>query len=109
MAIGAGAPAFDHADWRGRSIKQSFYDYWLETEGIPVYRGNFVADVHTLELDDWPRMGGRGAYLSLANHQVTNGYVADVRAAGALNPEVHAYDEIIYDLAGCGSSQVGIE
>src|SRR6266571_2705679 len=109
MAIGTNAPAFDHADRRARSIKQSFYDYWLETEGITVYRGNYVADVYTLELDAWPRMGGRGAYLSLANQQVTNGYVAEIPAAGALNPERHVYEEIIYVLAGSGSTQVWLE
>ena len=76
-------------DWRARSVKLSFYDYFLEKEGIPVYRGNFVDDVYTLELGDWERVGGQGAYLSLANQQVTNGYVAEIPAGGQLKPERH--------------------
>jgi len=71
-------------DWRARSIKLSFYDYWLELENIPVYRGNFVENVYTLPLGDWPRLGGKGAYLSLANQQVTNGFVVEIAPGGEL-------------------------
>src|SRR5437764_11342151 len=106
MAIGTEVPAFDHADWRANSIRQSFYEHWLDVEGLPVYRGNYVEDVHTLELGLWPRMGGRGAYLSLANQEITNGYVVEIAPAGTLNPERHLYEELMYVIDGSGSTQV---
>jgi hypothetical protein len=92
--------------WRERAIKLSFWDYWLEREGIPVYRGNYVEDVYTLPLGEWPRLGGRGAYLSLANQQVTNGYVVEIPAGGELKPERHLFEKIMYVLSGNGSTQV---
>ncbi len=106
MAVETQPEAFDYAEWRARSIKQSFYDYWLEKEGIPVHRGFYVEDVNRLELEPWPRMGGRGAYLALANQQVTNGYVVEIPPAGALNAERHLYEELTYVLSGSGSTQV---
>lgn len=94
------------ADWRARSIKESYYEYFLEREGIPVYRGNYVEDVNTLELGDWERLGARGAYLSLANQQVTDGYVAEIPPGGELKPERHLFEEIIYVLSGTGSTAI---
>lgn len=94
------------ADWRSRAIKLSFWDYWLEREGIPVYRGNYVEDVYTLPLGDWPRLGGRGAYLSLANQQVTAGYVVEIAPGSELKPERHLFEKIMYVLSGNGSTQV---
>src|SRR5579862_425300 len=98
--------SFDQAEWRARSIKQSFYDYWLEVEGVPVYRGNYVEDVKTMELGPWARMGGKGAYLALADQQITNGYVVEIPPAGSLNPERHLYEELMFVLSGSGSTQV---
>lgn len=95
-----------HETWREKSLKQSFYDYWLEKEGIPVYRGNHVEDVYTLELGDWPRLGGKGAYLSLAKQQRTDAYVAEIPPGGQLLPEQHMFEELIYILSGNGSTQV---
>lgn len=95
-----------HDDWRAKSLKQSFYDYWLEKEGIPVYRGNHVEDVHQLELGDWKRLGGRGAYLSLANQQRTDAYVLEIPPGGKLNPERHMFEKLMYVLSGNGSTQV---
>ncbi|HLG70475.1 MAG TPA: cupin domain-containing protein [Chloroflexota bacterium] len=93
-------------DWRSRSIKLSFWDYFLEQEGIPVYRGNYVEDVYTLELGDWERVGGRGAYLSMANQQVTNGYVVEIAPGSQLEPEHHLFEKIMYVLSGNGATEV---
>ncbi|HEX6512740.1 MAG TPA: cupin domain-containing protein [Chloroflexota bacterium] len=92
--------------WRERSTKLSFWDYWLELEDIPVHRGNFVEDVYTLPLADWPRLGGSGAYLSMANQQTTNGYVVEIAPGGQLKPERHLFEKIMYVLSGSGSTQV---
>jgi quercetin dioxygenase-like cupin family protein len=91
---------------RERRIKVSFWDYWLERENLPVYRGNYVEDLYTLALGDWPRLGGRGAYLSLANQQVTAGYVVEIAPGGELKPERHLFEKIMYVLTGNGSTQV---
>jgi quercetin dioxygenase-like cupin family protein len=92
--------------WRGRSRTQSYYDYWLEQEGIPVYRGFYIEDVHALELGAWRRTGGRGAYLSLGGQQQTNGFVAEIAPGGDLEPEKHIFEELVYVLSGRGSTRV---
>lgn len=94
------------ADWRERSVKLSFYDWFLERENVPVYGGNFVDNVYTLELADWPRVGGKGAYLSMANQQVTNGHVVEIAPGGQLKPERHLFEKIVYVLSGNGATQV---
>jgi quercetin dioxygenase-like cupin family protein len=94
------------AEWLQRRVRQSFYDYWLEKEGIPVYRGNHVEDVYTLPLGEWERIGGRGAAINLADQQQTDGYVYEIAPGGTLNPERHLFEKIIYVLSGTGSTQV---
>ena len=92
--------------WRDKSLEQSFYEYWLERENVPVYRGYYVEDVYTLPLGDWARQGGRGAYLCLANQQQTDGYVVEIAPGAALNPERHLFEKIMYVLSGRGCTQV---
>lgn len=41
------------------------YEQWQEDEYIPVYRGSGVADLRTLELQDWNRRGAKGAIVDL--------------------------------------------
>ncbi len=94
------AQAPSATSWREKSIRQSFYDHFLENEGLPVYRGNYVEDVYTLPLGDWERLGGRGAYINLANQQQTDGYVVEIAPGGALNPERHLFEKIVYVLSG---------
>jgi quercetin dioxygenase-like cupin family protein len=94
------------SSWRENRVKQSFYDWFLEKEGIPVYRGHYVENVYTLPLGDWKRLGGRGAYINLANQQQTDGYVVEIPPGGALHPERHLFEEIIYVLSGTGLTQV---
>jgi mannose-6-phosphate isomerase-like protein (cupin superfamily) len=92
--------------WREVAEKVSFYDYFLQQENIPVYRGFYIEDITTIELGDWKRLGGRGAYLSLANQQLFDAYVAEIPPGGALNTEHHLFEKLVYVLSGRGSTQV---
>ena len=44
---------------------ESFYRRWIESEGIPIYDGFYIADLARLELKPWKRLGGKGAYVVL--------------------------------------------
>jgi quercetin dioxygenase-like cupin family protein len=94
------------ARWRASSVSESFYEHWLRSEDIPVYHGYYVEDVITLPLGRWARMGGLGARLLLGGQQQTDGFVAEIPPAGALNPERHLYEELVYVLSGRGSTRV---
>lgn len=41
------------------------YQLFLEREEIPAIRAFHIEDIRQVELQPWPRMGGRGVYLNL--------------------------------------------
>ncbi len=40
--------------------KYGAYRRWIESEGIPIVSGSYVANIRTMELAEWKRRGGRG-------------------------------------------------
>ncbi len=82
------------------------YDRWIESEGLPVVSGSHVQDVRTLELGDWPRRGGKGAYLSFSDQRVADGYVCEIAAGASLAPQRHLFEEIVLIAEGRGATTV---
>jgi quercetin dioxygenase-like cupin family protein len=83
------------------------YDRFMEEEGIPVFRGIGMKRVHDLPLAPWTRLGGRGSYIQLFGTEGLWGmYVVEVPGAGALNPERHLYEKIVFAVEGRGSTEV---
>jgi mannose-6-phosphate isomerase-like protein (cupin superfamily) len=86
--------------------RRESYASWLEQEGIPVHGGLFVQDAKQLELGPWARLGGRGAYIRLiGSEDQTGAYVAEVPPKGALEPEVHLFEAVVYILEGRGATE----
>jgi quercetin dioxygenase-like cupin family protein len=86
--------------------EKSPYKKWQEKEGIPVYTGCFIEDTITLPLEDWHRLGGKGAYLNLGGGEESDGYIAEIPPKEALNVEHHLFEEIIYILRGKGATSI---
>ena len=87
--------------------RETSYEMWLKEEGIPVFEGYGVEDVTQLPLKAWPRTGGRGAYIDLRGMEGFTGmYVGEIPAGGALNPEHHLYEELIYIIQGVGATEI---
>ena len=85
----------------------TFYDAFMESEGVPVYRGLGLRRVHDLPLVPWKRKGGRGHYIQLYGTETKWGcYVVEVPPGGALNPEKHMYEEIFLVVEGRGTTEV---
>ena len=83
------------------------YDLFMEAEGLPIYREIGVHDVRELQLGDWPRVGGRGAFLQLLGTENLWGmYVLEIPPGEALRPERHLYEELCYVVEGRGSVEV---
>lgn len=90
-----------------RGYRPTTYHQWMEEEGVPIERGHGVLDVRVLELGLWHRTGGSGAYIELVGMEgLTGMYVAEIPPSQALNPEKHLYDELIYIVAGHGTTKV---
>jgi quercetin dioxygenase-like cupin family protein len=83
------------------------YDSFMAQEGIPVYRDIGVRTVLDLPLGDWKRLGGRGSYIQLFGTEGLWGqYVVEIPARGALNPERHLYEKVVFVVEGRGSTEV---
>jgi gentisate 1,2-dioxygenase len=87
--------------------KVNSYEAFKRREGIPIIRGFAVEDLRTVEVQPWARKGGRGAYVSLdGNGGVNDAYVCEIPPGQATHPGRQLYEEMIYVLAGNGSTQV---
>jgi mannose-6-phosphate isomerase-like protein (cupin superfamily) len=86
------------------------YDTFMESDGIPVFRGIGVSKVQDLPLKPWSRMGGRGTYIQLHGTEGKWGcYVVEVPGAGALNAEKHLYEEVYLVVEGRGTTEVWLD
>src|ERR1041384_5046959 len=80
---------------------------WMKKQGIPIVEAHGVEDVGALPLKPWTRTGGRGAFIQLKGMEGFTGmYVSEIPPAGALEPEKHLYEELVYVLQGAGSTEV---
>lgn len=85
----------------------SGYQLWLEKEGLPVIGGHGIEDAAEVPREPWARLGGRGAYLKFPGLEGLTGlYVSEIPGGGALNPERHMYEKLIYVVKGTGSTEV---
>lgn len=90
-----------------RPRAQTYYERWMEKEGVPVVEGYGVTDVRRLALGPWPRLGCEGAYLQLRGLEGISGvYTGRIAPGAALEPERHLYEEIIYILQGRGVAEI---
>ena len=48
---------------RAELAQMSAYEEFIQSEGIPIYRGQAIPSLYDLELKPWQRMGGQGAYV----------------------------------------------
>jgi oxalate decarboxylase/phosphoglucose isomerase-like protein (cupin superfamily) len=89
------------------AFQKTAYFQWMARQGIPVIDGYGIEDVREVEMDFWPRLGGRAALINLYGMEgVTGMYVAEISAGGALEPEKHFYEEVICILSGQGATEV---
>jgi quercetin dioxygenase-like cupin family protein len=83
------------------------YDVFMESEGVPVYRGIGVKRVQDLPMAPWKRLGGRGSYIQLYGTEGLWGmYVVEIPPRGALNVEHHLYEKQILVVEGRGSTEI---
>ncbi|MBI4283744.1 MAG: cupin domain-containing protein [Chloroflexi bacterium] len=96
----------------GGGFGGQIYQGWMEKEGIPVYKALVgVEDLTELPRKPWARMGGKGTFIELEGTvQARKGlYLVEIPSGGALQPEKHLYDELLYVLRGRGLAEVWLE
>src|SRR5207302_10009278 len=87
--------------WRSRETP---YQAWQKTEGIPIYRGSAVADLYGLGLAAWPRTGQRGAFVNLAEQEHDDAYVLEIAPRGQTKVLHYLFEATLYVLGGHGAT-----
>ncbi len=99
--------AGENAGFGKFSRPQMPYDQFMESEGVPIFRGIGVKRVQDLPMTNWRRLGGRGSYIQLYGTEGLWGmYVVEVPAGGALNIEKHLYEKQVLVVDGRGSTEI---
>jgi quercetin dioxygenase-like cupin family protein len=92
------------------TVPISPFNRFVESEGIPLFRGKGIKDVRELPRTDWKRMGGKGSYIQFDGTEgIHSMYVVEIPGGQALKPERHLYEEEFYVVEGRGSTEVWYE
>jgi len=82
------------------------YLEWVAGEGVPVYE-DFGFDLLALDVRPWARMDALGAYAhALGRGDFVNMYVCEIAPGKQTAPQQHLFEEVVYVLAGGGSTTV---
>jgi quercetin dioxygenase-like cupin family protein len=82
------------------------YLEWMRDEGVPVYE-DFGVDLFEVAPKPWARFGvdgaavhlkGRGDFIAL--------FLLEIAPGGSTSPQQHLYEEVVYVLAGRGSTTI---
>ena len=87
------------------------YEDYMAAEGPPIHRGvSGFSDVRALELGDWPRLGGRGAFIELEGIGNIQGvWLLGVPSGSSLEPERHLFEEVFFVVEGRGRTTVWLD
>ena len=89
------------------NARYQFYDRWIETLDVPIYKGYYVDDLRTLDLGLWKEREVNAAFLQLAGQQgVTGIYVTEIAPGQTTPPFRVAVDECVYGVLGRGITTV---
>lgn len=84
--------------------RETPYQAWQKAEGLPVYRGAYVADLYTLGVAPWPRIGQNGAFVNLAEQEQDDAWVIEVAPAGQTEVIHHLFEATVFVLDGRGAT-----
>lgn len=86
------------------------YDLWIESLGLPIYRGYYVEDLRTVELGWWEARQCHVAFIQLMGQEgVSEGRVTEIPPGASLPPARFAIDEVVYVLEGRGLTTVAAD
>src|SRR4051812_17205484 len=80
---------------------KSVYDQWMESIGVPIYRGHHVESLRRAELGWWEERQAFAAFLSLRGMSgVSEARVMEIPPGQATQPLKLAVGELVYVLSG---------
>jgi gentisate 1,2-dioxygenase len=91
----------------GGRIERNFYRDWTKTSKTPMAEGYSILDAKTQETHPWPEIGGRGVYLNFSGNVHMDAVIMEIPDGKSLLPARKFYEQLIYCLAGRGTTTVG--
>lgn len=91
---------------RGWGDRETPYSRWQRGEGVPVYTGSHVPDLHTADVAPWPRIGQKGALVNLASQQQNDGWLIEVAPGGRTEVLHHLFECSYFILEGRGATTI---
>lgn len=89
-----------------RARAKTYYERWMDKEGVPVLQGFGVSDIRGIPLRPWKRLGCEGAYLGLRGLEgITGIYVGKMAPGTMTEPEKHVYEKVMYIVQGEGVAE----
>lgn len=90
--------------------RRMIYDDWMESIGVPIYRGHHVEDLRKVELGWWEERQARAAFLHLKGMEgVSEARVMEIPPGKSTAPLKLAVGELVYVLDGQGLTTVWSE
>jgi gentisate 1,2-dioxygenase len=91
----------------GGRIERNFYRDWTKTSKTPMVEGYSILDAKAQETQPWPEIGGRGVYLNFSGNVHMDAVIMEIPNGKSLLPVRKFYEQLIYCLAGHGTTTVG--
>jgi quercetin dioxygenase-like cupin family protein/mannose-6-phosphate isomerase-like protein (cupin superfamily) len=87
--------------------KKSFYQNWVESQGIPIVKDFYIEDLRKVEVAPWAWKGVNGAYMNLiGTGDVNDAYILEIPPTESVNPARVLFEELIYVVEGTGSTSI---
>ena len=87
--------------------KKFTYDHWMESTGVPIYRGFFVEDLRHLALGWWEERQRLTAFIQLVGQEgVSSTRLTEVPPGETTRPVKFSLDEVVYVVAGRGLTTI---
>jgi oxalate decarboxylase/phosphoglucose isomerase-like protein (cupin superfamily) len=91
----------------GRRQNSLPYDRWIESLGVPIHRGHFVADLRTVELDWWEERQCKTAFLQMKGMEgISEARITEIEPGATLPAMKFALGETVYVIEGSGLATV---
>jgi oxalate decarboxylase/phosphoglucose isomerase-like protein (cupin superfamily) len=101
------APTQEVVEIQARLSAVFTYDRWMESLGVPVYKGYYLEDLRTLKLGPWPERECAAAFFQLKGQEgVSAAWVQEISPGKSLPPLKFALDEMVYVVEGRGVATV---
>src|SRR3954454_23005536 len=86
------------------------YDRYIESTGVPVYRGYAIEDARTIPVGPWEERGCNATFAVLAGQKdVSEVRITEVPPGVTTNPVRFSLDEVVYVVEGRGLTTIWAE